>query len=141
MARFIDLLALEGPEKGMRFTIEGNTYRVLVRASDEAATTQQMTLEGDRLLDKEQEQLLDEVLAQRPGLRTQFKKRGPDIVLRDGSVSRTHALVFVESAAVSVVDLMSTNGTKVNGNLVRDIDVKQGDVIQIGNSKLTVEDG
>ena len=141
MARFVDLLAVEGPDKGMRFTIEENTYRVLARASDERASTLQMTSDGDRALDKEQAQLVDEVLSTRRGLRTQFKKRGPDIVLRDGSVSRTHALVFVEKDAVSVVDLMSTNGTKVNGNLVKDVDVNQGDVVHIGKSKLRIEDG
>lgn len=141
MARFVDLLAVEGPDKGMRFTIEENTYRVLARASDERSSTLQMTPDGDRALDKEQAQLVDEVLSARRGLRTQFKKRGPDIVLRDGSVSRTHALVFVEKGAVSVVDLMSTNGTKVNGNLVKDVDVNEGDVIHIGKSKLKIEDG
>lgn len=141
MARFVDLVAVEGPDKGMRFTIEENTYRVLARAADERSTTLQMTPDGDRALDKEQEQLVDEVFARSRGTRTQFKKRGPDIVLRDGSVSRTHALVFVEKAAVSVVDLMSTNGTKVNGSLVKDIDLGEGDVIHIGKTKLRVEDG
>lgn len=141
MARFVDLLAVEGPDKGMRFSIEENTYRVLARASDERSSTLQMTADGDRALDKDQEQLVDEALSMRRGLRTQFKKRGPDIVLRDGSVSRTHALVFVEKGAVSVVDLMSTNGTKVNGNLVKDVDVQEGDVIHIGKTKLKIEDG
>lgn len=142
MARFVDLVAVEGPDKGMRFTIEENTYRVLARAADERSSTLQMTLDGDRALDREQEQLVDDMLAARGrGTRTQFKKRGPDIVLRDGSVSRTHALVFVERAAISVVDLMSTNGTKVNGSLVKDVDLAAGDVIHIGKTKLRVEDG
>lgn len=139
MARFVDLVAVEGPDKGMRFTIEENTYRVLARISDERSSTIQMTPEGDRALDKEQEQYVDDVLSRRS--RTHFKKRGPDIVLRDGSVSRTHALVFVEKGAVSVVDLMSTNGTKVNGSLIKDVDVKAGDVIHLGKTKLAVEDG
>lgn len=142
MARFVDLVAVEGPDKGMRFTIEENTYRVLARAADERSSTLQMTLDGDRALDREQEQLVDDMLAARGrGTRTQFKKRGPDIVLRDGSVSRTHALVFVERAAISVVDLMSTNGTKVNGALVKDVDLAEGDVIHIGKTKLRVEAG
>jgi hypothetical protein len=142
MARFVDLVAVEGPDKGMRFTIEENTYRVLARAADDRSSTLQMTPDGDRALDPGQEQLVDEVLGARSrGTRTQFKKRGPDIVLRDGSVSRTHALVFVEKAAVSVVDLMSTNGTKVNGSLIRDVDLREGDVIHIGKTRLRVEDG
>lgn len=139
MARFVDLVAVEGPDKGMRFTIEENTYRVLARQSDERSSTLQMTPDGDRALDQEQAQYVDDVLSRRT--RTQFKKRGPDIVLRDGSVSRTHALVFVEKGAVSVVDLMSTNGTKVNGNVIKDVDVKEGDVIHLGKTKLKVEDG
>jgi pSer/pThr/pTyr-binding forkhead associated (FHA) protein len=142
MARFVDLIAIEGPDRGMRYTIEENTYRVLVRASDEAVSTLQMTPDGDRALDRHQEQLVDEVLGQKSrGPRTQYKKRGPDIVLRDGSVSRTHALVFVEKSSVSVVDLMSTNGTKVNGSLVKDVEVKEGDVIHVGKTRLRIEDG
>jgi hypothetical protein len=143
MARFVDLVAIEGPDKGMRFTIEENTYRVLARAADERSSTLQMTPDGDRALDRDQAQLVDEIFAARSrgSTRTQFKKRGPDIVLRDGSVSRTHALVFVEKTGASVVDLMSTNGTKVNGNIVRDVDLKEGDVIHIGKTKLRIEDG
>jgi hypothetical protein len=142
MARFVDLVAIEGPDKGMRYTVEEGTYRVLARAADERSSTLQMTPEGDRALDIEQEKLLDDVFrARSSGTRTQMKKRGPDIVLRDGSVSRTHALVFVDKGNVSVVDLMSTNGTKVNGANVRDVDVKEGDVVHIGKTKLKIEDG
>jgi hypothetical protein len=142
MARFVDLVAVEGPDKGMRFTVEENSYRVLARAPDERSSTLQMTPDGDRALDDEQEQLVETALsAKGRGLRTQFKKRAPDIVLRDGSVSRTHALVFVEKSVVSVVDLMSTNGTKVNGSPVRDVDVREGDVVHVGKTKLKIEDG
>ncbi|HEY4222534.1 MAG TPA: FHA domain-containing protein [Myxococcota bacterium] len=143
MARFVDLVAVEGPDKGMRYTVEQGTYRVLARSSDERASTLQMTSDGDRALDKEQETLVDEVFKGRAsgGTRTAAKKRGPDIVLRDQSVSRTHALVFVEKASASVVDLMSTNGTKLNGSLVKDVDIVAGDVIHIGKTKLKVEDG
>lgn len=139
MARFVDLVAVEGPDKGMRYTVEEGTYRVLARVSDEQSSTLQMTPDGDRALDKEQEALVDDVLSART--RTGARKRGPDVVLRDGSVSRTHALVFVEKKSASVVDLMSTNGTKLNGALVKDVDIKVGDVIHIGKTKLRVEDG
>jgi pSer/pThr/pTyr-binding forkhead associated (FHA) protein len=133
VARFVDLVAIEGPDKGMRYTVEEGTYRVLARISDDKASTLQMTVDGDRSLDREQEQLV--------GTRTGKKRRGADIVLRDSSVSRTHALVVVEKTGASVVDLMSTNGVKVNGNMVKDTDLKPGDVIHIGKTKLKVEDG
>src|SRR5690349_466231 len=124
MARFVDLVAVEGPDKGMRYSVEEGTYRVLARASDDSQSTLQMTAEGDRALDKEAQARVEELgLITGSGTgdgragrsRTGFRKRGPDIVLKDGSVSRTHALVFVDKDTVSVADLMSTNGTKVNG--------------------------
>jgi pSer/pThr/pTyr-binding forkhead associated (FHA) protein len=139
MARFVDLVATEGPDKGMRYSVEEGTYRVVARMADERQSTLQMTPDGDRALDREQEQLVDQYLANRT--RTQFKKRGPDIVLRDQSVSRTHAMIFVDKDGASLVDLMSTNGTKLNGNAVRDVALREGDVIHIGKTKMRVEDG
>ncbi|MCC7074598.1 MAG: FHA domain-containing protein [Deltaproteobacteria bacterium] len=142
MARFVDLVAVEGPDRGMRWSVEEGAYRVIARAEDERNSTLQMTPDGDRALDKEQSQLVDSYFqAKSPQTRRSFKKRGPDIVLRDGSVSRTHALVFVDKDGASVVDLMSTNGTKVNDQPVRDVDVKPGDVLWVGKSKLAVEEG
>lgn len=142
MTRFIDLVALEGPDKGMRWSVEQGTYRVLARAQDERSSTVQMTPDGDRALDKEQEKLVGELFTQRQrSLRTHMKKRGPDIVLKDGSVSRTHALIFVDGEGGSVADLMSTNGTRVNNAQVKDAELKAGDVIHIGKTRLRIEDG
>jgi hypothetical protein len=143
MSRFIDLVGIEGPDKGMRWSVEEGTYRVLARAQDERQSTLQMTADGDRALDKEQEKLLGDLLGKQRThrARTHIKKRGPDVVLSDGSVSRTHALVFVDGEGASVADLMSTNGTKVNGVQVKDQEIKAGDVIHVGKTKLKVEDG
>ncbi len=145
MARFVDLVAVEGPDKGMRYSIEEGTYRVLARAQDDSTSTLQMTPDGDRALDKEAQQRVDDVFACRSlasgRARTAFRKRGPDIVLKDGSVSRTHALVFVDKASISLADLMSTNGTKVNGGLVSDVDLQEGDVVHVGKTRLRIEEG
>ena len=51
MPRFVDFVAVEGPDRGMRYTVEEGSYRVLARAQDDSASTVQMTPEGDRLLD------------------------------------------------------------------------------------------
>ncbi len=142
MSRFIDLLAVEGPDRGMRYTVEEGSYRVFARGQDEASSTLMMTPEGDRALERAQELLVNDVLSQSArGTRTHLKKRGPDIVLKDGSVSRTHAMVFVDKLSVSVADLMSTNGTRLNGAQIKDAEMKPGDVIHIGKTKLVVEDG
>lgn len=143
MPRFVDFVAVEGPDRGMRYTVEEGTYRVLARAQDDSTSTIQMTPEGDRLLDTEARARAEQLFARHGGdrSRTAFRKRGPDIVLKDGSVSRTHALIFVDKDAVSVADLMSTNGTRVNGAGISDVDVREGDVIHLGKTRLRVEEG
>ena len=135
MARFVDLLVVEGPEKGMRYTLEGGAYRVIGRAGD-ADETRQLAPSGDRLLDEEQRLLIDGL--QSRGIRTRFRSRGADILIHDDSISRTHAMVFADDSGVSVADLMSTNGTKVNGAPITDADLQPGDVISVGKTRITL---
>jgi pSer/pThr/pTyr-binding forkhead associated (FHA) protein len=142
MARFIDLVAVEGPERGMRYAIEENTYRVVGRAFDDGSSmTVRVTPDGDRALDYEQTAVVDELLRGRSRAGRSVARRGHDIALRDPSVSRTHALVFVEAGKATVADLVSTNGTKVNGAPVRDVALQPGDVIHLGKTRLRVEEG
>ena len=41
-----------------------------------------------------------------------------DIVLDDPSVSRSHCLIYIESALVEIEDLSSTNGVTINGERI-----------------------
>jgi pSer/pThr/pTyr-binding forkhead associated (FHA) protein len=144
MPRFVDFVVVEGPDRGMRFTVEEGSYRVLARAQDDSTSTVQMTADGDRLLDPQANSRAEQLFARRSSSdrsRTAFRKRGPDIVLKDGSVSRTHALLFVDKEAVSVADLMSTNGTRVNGQGITDTDLRAGDVVHLGKTRLRVDEG
>jgi pSer/pThr/pTyr-binding forkhead associated (FHA) protein len=129
----------------MRFSIEEGSYRVFARdKDDDGSTTLQMTPDGDRAFDRDQQALVEGVLKSRGHQRSPrigFKVRGHDIPLHDSSVSRTHALVFVDAVSASVVDLMSTNGTKLNGSPARDVELSFGDVIQVGKTKMKVEEG
>ena len=61
------------------------------------------------------------------------------IVLDDPNVSRRHAQVRREGDAVFVVDLGSTNGTRVNGVTVREHRLVAGDVISVGTTALRFE--
>lgn len=61
------------------------------------------------------------------------------IVLPDLLVSRMHATVMVEQNALRVVDNGSSNGTLVNGARVTQAALKPGDIVQFGNTPLTVE--
>ena len=61
------------------------------------------------------------------------------IVLDDPNVSRRHAQVRREGDAIFVVDLGSTNGTRVNGMVVREHRLGAGDVVSIGTTSLRFE--
>jgi pSer/pThr/pTyr-binding forkhead associated (FHA) protein len=66
-----------------------------------------------------------------------------DMVLVEDMVSRKHAKITTDEKAVSIQDLGSTNGTFVNGEKIRKVDLKDGDRILIGTSiiKLVYVDG
>jgi hypothetical protein len=61
------------------------------------------------------------------------------VVLDDPNVSRRHAQVRREGDAIFVVDLGSTNGTRVNGVLVREHRLVPGDVVSVGTTALRFE--
>lgn len=61
------------------------------------------------------------------------------IVLDDPNVSRRHAQLRREAGRIVLVDLGSTNGTKVNGVMVREHALEPGDVISVGTTLLRFE--
>jgi len=65
------------------------------------------------------------------------------MVLVEDMVSRKHAKITTDDKTVSIQDLGSTNGTFVNGEKIRKVELKDGDRILIGTSivKLVYVDG
>ena len=61
------------------------------------------------------------------------------VVLDDPNVSRRHAQLRREGDGVVLVDLGSTNGTKVNGVLVRERHLNPGDAIMVGTTTMRFE--
>ena len=61
------------------------------------------------------------------------------IVLNDPNVSRRHAEVRRQGGDVVVVDLQSTNGTRVNGVPVRERALADGDEIIVGTTTIRFE--
>jgi general secretion pathway protein A len=59
-----------------------------------------------------------------------------EINLRDGSVSRYHAMIVPEGNGWVVVDLNSTNGTTVNGEAVQRRPLADGDRIAVGRFEI-----
>ena len=61
------------------------------------------------------------------------------VVLDDPNVSRRHAEVRRRDDDVVLVDLQSTNGTRVNGVPVRERTLADGDEISVGTTTITFE--
>ena len=55
-----------------------------------------------------------------------------DFPVDDADVSWRHCLLDIQARGVSVLDLNSTNGTFLNGILVRDAPLKPGDRLELG---------
>ncbi len=134
----------KGPSAGMRFELTENSYRAVGRAG--AEVTVQLSGEGDRQLDPDDLELVEKHLARRKvaqkdfggNLRIGAFTRGRDVLLEDDKISRTHAMFFLDEEGASVVDLLSTNGTHVNGVRMTDADLHEGDIVNIGKTRFIV---
>src|SRR5437879_1252057 len=55
-----------------------------------------------------------------------------DVVLYDPGVSRKHARIFAEGEGWFVEDMGSSNGTKVNGSIIKKKQLSDGDAVSLG---------
>ena len=67
------------------------------------------------------------------------RTEGNDLILNHPSVSRKHARFEPRNNTWWIVDLKSTNGVKVNGNLVTEAQVNSGDTIYVGSVQIDVK--
>jgi hypothetical protein len=66
------------------------------------------------------------------------RTKAADLIIEDFNVSARHCILDVQIRGLFILDLDSTNGTYVNGVLVRDGYVNPGDVIELGDYRLRV---
>ncbi len=69
-----------------------------------------------------------------PGKFTIGRVAGNDIVLPSVRVSKQHCVIYVENSAMRARDLGSSNGTFVNGMLIREKELQIGDRLSIGET-------
>lgn len=67
------------------------------------------------------------------------RSRECDLVVPDANVSRTHSEVRHIGVDYYLVDLGSTNGTEVNGQIITRHALADGDVIVVGTTEIRVE--
>ena len=137
ITRFLDLRVVSGPDEGMRYSIEEGTYRIIGNRDGTSFAIEQITPEGDRILNPDQQEIIHtHIKTYSSHARLKFQKRGPDILLNDLSVARMHVMVLMDDSAISIADLTSTNQIQVNGNPIKEAKLKEGDMISIGSTKL-----
>lgn len=142
----------KGQNRGSRYELVVRGYRAVGRSTGSEVTVQ-LSKEGDRQLEPDDLRVVEEHLARRrdqrdaasadASLRIGAFRRGRDILLDDDKISRKHAMFFLDDDGPSVVDLLSTNGTHVNGKRVGDADLAEGDIVNVGKTRFIVciEDG
>ena len=59
-----------------------------------------------------------------------------DVVVNHRSISRHHAKIVCENGRYAVVDLQSSNGVRVNGEEYSKVELRRGDVIDLGHVRL-----
>jgi Inner membrane component of T3SS, cytoplasmic domain/Family of unknown function (DUF6519) len=78
----------------------------------------------------------------RPGGTRIGRDEGSDIQLEDPRISHEHAIVWLRGDEVTIADLGSTNGTRVNDVPVeRETPITPGDRIELGGVRLELEQG
>lgn len=69
------------------------------------------------------------------------KSSDNEIVLNDTAVSRHHARIKLEGKKYFIYDLVSTNGTRVNGRKITKKWIKEGDIIEMGHTRMAFKTG
>ena len=65
---------------------------------------------------------------------------GNDLIIADdNAVSRKHLLISVNNGICTVEDLNSTNGTRVEGALIKKLEIIDTTTIEIGNTEIVIE--
>lgn len=148
-------IIVEGKNKGERIELDKGTCRALGRSLDDAERTKIFAVDAAVTLDDASKKVVMQYLskqfhksdeARSPGRSKAGEEnlggfiRESDIPLKDVAISRLHAMLFYDdSSLVGILDLVSKNGTFVNGAEVESKILKKGDLITVGGTKIRFE--
>ena len=139
-----------GPDTNMTFQVEQGTCRAIGRGAVDPNRTAVFNVDLALALDEGARSLILQYIgrqfrkaggkpAANQGERLGHFRRASDVTLTDSSLSRLHSMVFAEESGVGILDLVSKNGTYVNGREVESILLKRGDAIEMGETTIVFE--
>ncbi|MFH1830781.1 MAG: FHA domain-containing protein [Pseudomonadota bacterium] len=141
----------EGPETGMTFHLEQSACRAIGRATVDPNRTAVFNVDLALALDESTKSLVLQYISQQfqqksgsgemlqAGERLGAFRRMPDVVMTDPSLSRLHAMVFSDGENVAILDLVSKNGTFVNGQEIESHMLTKGDIVELGDTTIVFE--
>jgi len=137
----------EGKNKSQVIKLPEGTCKAIGRSLDDINKTQVFSMDFTMSLDDFTKKLIMNYIAKKSPQDKKISqetstdsigsfKRLPDLVLDDPAISRLHAMIFHDSNGAGILDLVSKNGTFVNGEEVESKSLQNGDLVEIGGSKM-----
>lgn len=137
---------IAGPDTGLSFQLEHGACRAIGRGTPDTGRTIVFNVDLALALDEGTKSLVIEYIGRQFGKKGKspdanlggFRRAG-DVILTDARLSKLHAMVFADSSAVGILDLVSKNGTYVGGIEVESKILKRGDRIELGETVILFE--
>jgi uncharacterized protein YbaR (Trm112 family) len=140
---------VSGPDANLAFHLDRGTCRAIGRAAADPNKTSVFNVDIALELDETTRRLVLQYVSKqfRKAAQTEQRSRDqlgsfrrvPDVVLTDQSLSRLHSMMFYDDVGIGILDLVSKNGTFVNGKEIESILLHPGDVIELGESTISYE--
>lgn len=135
----------KGPDHGVAFHLERGTCKGVGRHLDDPNQTQVYNIDFTMSLDEETKKLILSYLSKTLGKKKVIEKAPPvselggyrrvaDLILNDPAVTRLHAMIFFDEKGAGIIDLVSRNGTFVNGREIEASLLKPGDEVRVGET-------
>lgn len=141
---------VQGTDAGLTFQVEQRSCRAIGRGETDLNKTMMFNVDLALSLDEGTKTLVLHYIQKQfraakgqpqaeAGEHLGLFRRAPDIVLTDHSLSRLHAMILADEGQVGILDLVSKNGTFVNGQEVESRLLQKGDAVEMGETKIIFE--
>jgi hypothetical protein len=140
---------INGPDQNLTFELDRGTCKAIGRAGTDFNRTEVFKVDIALELDESTRRLVLQYVSKQfakdsGGVGASKDKlgsfrRSSDIILTDASLSRVHAMIFYDRVGIGILDLVSKNGTYVNGREIESKLLSPGDTIEMGDTSIIYE--